>query len=421
MARKEYDWEIGAPPPKIGLHSIVKHEILRAYIASYVGILAANPAQRVLRLTIVDGFAGGGLYLREDNGQEHEGSPIQMLRACQEAEYTAKQNRRNEFSLLTDFFFVEKKPSNCQYLQRLLHDRGYAHEIGRCIYFRNADINDEIPAITRFIEAKGRARRAIFLLDQYGYDQVPKSLIRTILARLPNAEIIFTFNVDSLITFLSDNDKSRKLLERIELADALRDISLADLKAANPRCWRQVIQARLYDDLVAGCGARHFTPFFIRPGHGFGNYWLIHLSMHHRARAAMVDLHWARNNNFIHFGGAGLNMLGYVPRLDVDVTRQLGIDFLFDADAAERSKIALQADLASHVAGRNEPVSFETLFAETCNTSPATAGMYKEALAMLIQYQVVDVSGTDGAKRREAKAIRGSDVISMAAQRRLFV
>lgn len=420
MARKEYDWEIGSPPPKIGLHSIVKHEILRAYIASYVEILAANPAQRALRLTIVDGFAGGGLYVREDNGQEHEGSPLQALRACAEAEYKSKQNRRNEFDLLADFFFVERKLSNYQYLEKLLRERGFGNQIDSRIRLRNADITEEIPAITKFIETKGRARRAIFLLDQYGYDQVPKSLIRSILTSLPNAEIIFTFNVDSLITFLSDSSKSKKLLERIELGDALRGISVATLKAENPRGWRQVIQMRLHDDLIAGCGAKHFTPFFIRPGYGFGNYWLIHLSMHHRAREAMVDLHWARNNNFIHFGGPGLNMLGYVPRLDAQLTGQLGIDFLFDRDAAERSKTALQSDLASYIGNQSTPISFEKLFADTCNSSPATAAMYKEALAVLLSYNAVDITGVDGAKRREATAIRASDLIAIPSQRQLF-
>jgi len=71
MPRSEYDWELGSPPPVIKLHSLVKHEIIHAYVAKYISILAANPAQRQLRLTLVDGFAGGGLYLREDSKEEH--------------------------------------------------------------------------------------------------------------------------------------------------------------------------------------------------------------------------------------------------------------------------------------------------------------------------------------------------------------
>jgi three-Cys-motif partner protein len=416
VAKKEYDWEIGSAPPRIGLHSIVKHNIIRDYIARYVEILAANPRQRELRLTVIDGFAGGGLYLREDTGLEHEGSPLLILRACNEAEYRSKQGRRNDFRLLTDFFFVEKKRSNFDYLATLLVDRGFRSQIGERIQLRHGDVNNEIPGITSFIQAKGRAGRAIFLLDQYGYDQVPKSLIRSILTSLPNAEIIFTFNVDSLITFLSDTEQSYKLLEKIELAQALQDISVKNLKLTD-RDWRRVIQMRLYQDLISDCGARHYTPFFIRPGQGFGNYWLIHLSMHPRARSAMVDLHWASNNNFIHFGGPGLNMLGYTPKLDPALTGQMLLDYTFDSDAEARSKEALQTDLAEYVGRVPEGITFQRLFADTCNTSPATVAMYRNAVAALAAMNVLHIRGEDGTRRREAAAIKSSDRLLVPAQR----
>jgi three-Cys-motif partner protein len=416
VARKEYDWEIGSQPPTIGVHSVVKHNIIRAYVARYVEILAGNPRQRALRLTVVDGFAGGGLYLREDNHQEHEGSPLLMLRACDEAEYQSRQRRRNDFNLLSDFFFVEKKRSNFLYLEHVLKDRGFGDQIGHRIQLRLADINDEIPRITEFIHSKGRARRAIFLLDQYGYDQVPKSLIRSILSNLPNAEIIFTFNVDSLIAFLSDREQSQKLLAKIELGDALRDLSINQLKITD-RSWRQVIQTRLYEDLVAGCGARHYTPFFIRPGRGFGNYWLIHLSMHPRARSAMVDLHWESNNNFIHFGGAGLNMLGYTPKLDSELTGQIALDYMFDSNASERSKHALLSDLSTYVGRAPAGITFEELFAQTCNTTPASNAMYRDALASLAAMRVLEIRGDDGAQRREAGAIKNTDRLLIPSQR----
>lgn len=416
MAKKEYDWELGSPPPKIGLHSVVKHNIIRSYLARYVEILAANPRQRELRLTVVDGFAGGGLYVRDDTGAEHEGSPLLMLRACQEAEYKSQDERRNSFRLLTDFFFVEKKRSNFEYLTRVLMDRGFGADLGNKIQLRHGDINDEIPVITDFIQKKGRAGRSIFLLDQYGYDQVPRSLIKGILSALPNAEIIFTFNVDSLITFLSDTDQSQKILAKLDLGDTLREISIKNLKLTD-RDWRNVIQKRLYRDLVTGCGARHYTPFFIRPGQGFGNYWLIHLSMHPRARSAMVDLHWASNNNFIHFGGAGLNMLGYTPKLDSALTGQLPMDYMFDDAAASRTHEALLNDLAQYVGQRPEGMTFESLFVETCNTTPATALMYREAIAALAAMKIVELRGEDGAHRREARAIKQTDRIFIPTQR----
>jgi hypothetical protein len=40
------------------------------------------------------------------------------------------------------------------------------------------------------------------------------------------------------------------------------------------------------------------------------------MSQHHRARDVMTEVHWANNNYFIHYGGAGLDMfqmVGYDP------------------------------------------------------------------------------------------------------------
>ncbi len=420
MAKNEYEWQIGSPPPTIKLHSLVKHEIIHAYIAKYVSILAANPAQRQLRLTLVDGFAGGGLYLREDNSEQHEGSPLVLIKACREAEFLANNSRANGFQLSVDYFFVEKKQQNFLYLEALLKDRGFGKDLGQTIHLLKDDIKQQVSKITNFIEKKGRARRAIFFLDQYGYDQVPRSLIREILERLPNAEIIFTFNVDALITFLSDNPKSRRLLNKIGLSRSLEGISLASLKLTD-KAWRRAIQTYLLRELVEACGAKHFTPFFIRPGQGFGNYWLIHLSMHPRARSAMIDIHWESQNRFIHFGGAGLNMLGYTPKDDPVVTGQEPLDFLFDESSKERSSDALHEDLARFLGNHPDGLSFAQLVSDTCNTTPASDAIYKEALGGLMRSKVIHVVGASGERRREGTSISLDDRISLVPQRLLFL
>lgn len=420
MAKSEYDWEVGSPPPVIKLHSLVKHEILRAYVVKYVSILAANPAQRQLRLTLVDGFAGGGLYRREDNNQEHFGSPLVLLDACREAEFRASKSRANQFKLFVDYFFVERKRQNYEYLEGLLRERGWGKDLGRAIQLHHGDIKQQIGKITDFVEKKGRAGRAIFFLDQYGYDQVPRSLIREILQSLPNAEIIFTFNVDSLITFLSDGPQSKGVLRKIGLSQALEGVSLASLKLTD-KAWRRTIQVYLHRELVDACGAKYFTPFFIRPGEGFGNYWLIHLSMHPRARSAMMDIHWEAQNRFIHFGGAGLDMLGYTPKDDPIVTGQEPLDFLFDESSRARSIEALHEDLARFLGNHPEGIAFSELVSQTCNITPASDAIYREALGGLIKSKIVRVDGFEGQHRREGSSIAGRDRISLLPQRLLFV
>src|SRR5690606_25595350 len=127
---------------------------------------------------------------------------------------------------------------------------------------------------------------SLFLLDQYGYTDVPFPLIRTILSQLPRSEIILTFAVDSLINYASDNSIATKdSLNRLGIPDVLRGRSIEDIKK-NESDFRLYIQSCLYRDLVEACGAPYYTLFFIRTS-GHGDYWLVHLSQHHKARDVM--------------------------------------------------------------------------------------------------------------------------------------
>ena len=81
MTTEHHEWKIGREPPSIRPHSLATHRILRAYLELYVDLLTARPAQETLRLTLVDGFAGGGRYLDSrtyagPSGQNASSSPL---------------------------------------------------------------------------------------------------------------------------------------------------------------------------------------------------------------------------------------------------------------------------------------------------------------------------------------------------------
>jgi three-Cys-motif partner protein len=86
MGHENHLWRIGSPPPLIRPHSLAKHRVLRAYLEKYVSVLTANPKQETMRLTLVDGFAGGGKYLDSRTKEERPGSPLIMLEAMKAAE-----------------------------------------------------------------------------------------------------------------------------------------------------------------------------------------------------------------------------------------------------------------------------------------------------------------------------------------------
>ena len=61
MTLKQYNWKDG--PDFIQQHSVAKHRILQAYLAAYFQTLVSSPNREILKLTLVDGFAGGGFLL----------------------------------------------------------------------------------------------------------------------------------------------------------------------------------------------------------------------------------------------------------------------------------------------------------------------------------------------------------------------
>lgn len=424
MTECHYGWTHGGPPPIIHQHSLAKHEILRAYLTAYIQTLISSPFQDQFRLTLVDGFAGGGIYRHETTGQEVLGSPFVMLEAAKEAEFLVNRERQKQVHLDLAYFFVEADPAAAGVLRRELTGRGYGALFDQSVFLRNARFQDQAPGIVDFVRKRSqRAARAIFLLDQYGYSEVPTALIRTILASLPGAEIILTFAVDSFINYASDSPVTRKLLDRVGLPDVLRGRSIDELKRSD-RLWRLFIQSCLYKDLVGACGATYYTPFFIRSAKGHGDYWLIHLSQHHRARDVMTRIHWEKNNYFIHYGDAGLDMfhmLGYVPKYDSDYTGQAELAFCFDGPARQKSIDALKNQIPHLIYTNLDGMSFGELFARTCNDSPASAHHYREAVGALLHEKDVEVVSPEGVVRRSAGQIHDKDQIIPPRQRKLFV
>ncbi len=304
-----------------------------------------------------------------------------------------------------------------------LRSEGYSNRIGQSIHLRHAKFEHEAASIIEFIKKKSpRNGRSIFALDQFGYNAVPTSLIKKILHTLPGAEIILTFAVDSLLNYANETILANGL-KRIEIPDILKGRTLKEIKSS-ARDWRLLIQSTLYSALVTQCGAKHYTPFFVRNTSGHGDYWLIHLSQHHRARDVMTDVHWKNQNYFIHYGGSGLNMfnmLGYDPNFDIAHLGQSELGFEFDPLARKASVAALMEQIPNIIYAHEEGLSYGILYATTCNDSPASGEIYQDALEELVTQNVIEIVGEAGSRRKSARQIKSSDQIVAPAQRRLFV
>lgn len=420
--QERYSWKNG--PAKIKQHSIAKHQILRSYLNAYFQTLApAGQPRDEFKLTLVDGFAGGGLYFHETTKDLVKGSPFILLEAEKEADFRINHNRTKPVRLDVAHFFIESDRDAYLYLKKNLTSEGYESRFGSSIHILNSQFENEIGRILEFIRKKSpRNGRSIFILDQFGYSSVPTSLIRQILSTLRGAEVILTFAVDALLTF-ADQENFESALNKAEIPNFLRGLSLQEIKD-NKAYWRLYIQSGLYKSLVNACGARYFTPFFIRNRGGHGDYWLIHLSQHYRARDVMTQVHWQNQNYFIHYGGPGFdmfNMIGYDPTFDDDFTGQKPLGFEFDDEARKKSIHALMKEIPKIAYAYDEGISYEALFVETCNGTPASSVIYQEALGELLQYKEIEIIGMGGAKRKSGNTIKLSDRIIAPDQKNLFL
>lgn len=136
MPRKPYNWKDG--PDLIQQHSVAKHRILKAYLAAYFRTLVNSPNQDVLKLTLVDGFAGGGMYVHNDTKELVRGSPFIFLDATREAEYLLNKDRRKPINLSVDYFFSEADRYAHGHLDKVLREEGYGDRIGNDIHLRHA-------------------------------------------------------------------------------------------------------------------------------------------------------------------------------------------------------------------------------------------------------------------------------------------
>ena len=409
-----YGWKIGEPLPRLGAHSLAKHQVFADYTQRYLDILSPMPQQRELRLTIVDGFCGGGAYEYDDGIVD--GSPLILLRAVQAAEARLSAARQYGFKIHCDFYFVDKKADHTAFLQEELARSEFCDRVERDIHVWTGDFEEMVPTIVAGIRAKGPGQRSLFFLDQYGWSAVSFAAVRGLFAELANPEVLLTFSVDPLINYLTDQTAKLRAGQRIDLDPQLGD-ALADMRTE--RGQRAVIQGFLYRHILANTGADFYTPFFIRSPKSRWSYWLIHLSKHARARDEMARRHWQLSNMFTHPGRSGFSALGYDPSID---NNQLHLEFDFGADARADSVNAAIEQLPRMVrddsAGEGAPVSVGTLFQAHCNETPLTLELVSEALVRLRDdLQEIEVFDAKGRPRPRARLLSSTDMVRARNQR----
>ena len=408
MTSKKYSWKGGLP--EIKQHSLRKHKIIKDYLIDYICVRFVRSlafSNKPWRLTIVDGFAGGGLY--ENHGQVQIGSPLVIGEAVREAEAKlASKYGKDRVNFDVDIICIEKNKHAVARLQEVLRMPEYAQKNAHV----KAEVwpgkfSDHLPQVLQFIRKKSnKDGKCLFILDQYGYSDVLFSQIRSILSM--NSEVILTFAVDALATYLSES--KYPALRKIGFEEQSIE-TLQQLKN-NPASCRADIQRILSHNIFQHSKAPFYTPFLIHSDVGNWGYWLVHLSKHYKARDVMLDVHWRHGNALVHYGEPGLNMLSYKSSRDDSNTGQQMIGDECRFDAAARAKVlgVLPEDILQLLQKISDPVSFRELKTRVSNGMSANDELFRTGLQELLESREVH------APRKNAKSIKDKDVLQLSRQ-----
>lgn len=426
MAKDEkYKWNISTGTyPQIDPHSKIKHKIIQDYIRSYITVVMSNQMIPRIGISIIDGFCGGGIYKDDDGIGIHYGSPIIALETVRQTVAEINTLRKQDREVIAKYYFVDIKKDNIDYLNAVLNAKGYSHLIDKDVFPIKSRFTNALPALINQIKKLKFSQRAIFLLDQYAYKDVPFSSIRAIFQEVRNAEVLLTFNVDSLIDYLSEREENRKALQNIDLEKYIPWAKLPSFKATMRHEWQHLIQRFLAKGILKESGAEFMTVFFITPfGANPRTYWFIHLAKSYRANAVMKEIHWKYGNHFSHAMTPAL-FVGYDTKRDIQVTDQQNLGFgeehFFDNVTGKRIERELSELLPRQI--YQQPVqTFEDMMKSMANSTMANESIVREALHMPILCKDIEVYDKDsGTKRRKGSSIKSSDILMPAAQRTMF-
>lgn len=418
---KKYDWQIGESLPKIDEHSNTKHLIITDYLKRYVEVYMANATIEKLPLTIVDGFAGGGKYRAFNQEETTDGSPFLILSTLKEVEVQLNIGRRKPRYIDVEYHFIEKEVPHLQFLEHEISLSEYSPLVNSSlIRLYQGTFKKHALEIIKRIENRKKGKRAIFILDQYAYKDVPFNLIKNIFNRT-NSEVILTFNFDSLQGFISENAANKKALENINLSQYIDWDRLNTFKEEG--MWQQAIQEQLANALLKASGAKHITLFFIKPKRGWC-YWLVHLSMVYKARDVMMDLHWKHSNTsteFEHHLGDGLFQLGYqATTTENQSSLDFGETFDFGVEAREKCINNLSETIPKILYDEKSILHFSQLTDNIGSRTPASGNEIKEALQASINNREITIQTKNGGFRRSASQVCNSDIIKYNQQQIIF-
>ena len=321
MVPSIFDWAKSDALPPAFPHTETKQELLARYVQKYIeitaGAAASKPAEE-FKFTIIDAFAGGGLFREEDTHRRIEGTPLRILAAVEEAKRSVARIPRprswlGPLELDVATYFNDASPAAVAHLKEVLRGSGYDVD-GTRIRVTQGTFDERLDAMIGAVKAQQpRAGKCIFVLDQTGYSHVRPEHVRKIFDELRGSEVILTLAASRMLSpfyglsarHALDTKVGGWLLRRDVIDMMQRGESSDETEAVKLR--------EVMAELVRETGATAYSCFTLRP-HA-GNYmWIMHLVRTKRAsfaRDTMLDIQWQVERASLHIGGAPADYLGF--------------------------------------------------------------------------------------------------------------
>ena len=289
---------------------------------------------------------------------------------------------------------------------------GHARGLGSSIRLYWGKFAEHLPEIIRAIAKNQRKGRSIFLLDQFGYSDVPMEAIKSIFGHLHRAEVLLTFSIDALLNYLSESRGASETLEQFGVDQAF--IAAWEANKADDEFARITAQRAVMTHLRNNSGALFFTPFMLFAQASGRVMMFAHLSQHQAARDKMLGVHWEFQNRFLHLSRGSFFELGYDPRLHEDK----GSLFQFTEMDRERMMNELHAELPDRVMSMlgAGSISLQELLAILGNKTAARNADIFSVLQSLSAERALEIFSEEGRVKRPTTALRVSDRLAIARQ-----
>ncbi len=396
--KKKYHWSAdGKELPEIPTYAKAKHLVLQEYLKNWIEVICGHCAVGPRKLTLIDGFCGGGMY--RDNDQLWEGSALRMIRMV-ESGLENVQKRKEWYKPDIQYIFIDDSIEHTKCLKLQLQNAGFGHYLvsGKCQIITN-DFLEELDNCLNTVRAGGGY--SFFFLDPFGLDISP-SVVRKIIA-LRRSEILLTHMLSGLVRILSRREEEgyKKFFNEFEADEYYREI--ADQKDFLTR------QAYLRNQgllLYRQEGnAKYAWTFAIMKNMKTVEYYLIHLSSNPTALEVMKSTLFKHNNleYHYHYGVYGLGFRElefYENNLNVYNIEQKNIKDCVD-DLTEQ--------LMQLVYEQEDGIKFQELYLSTTQTNPATKFLYMISIAQ--QRMEKDIKLIRNGKITRSKNLKPDDLI----------